>query len=35
MITVKNGVEEAGFAVGRDLELRVIKRGDSSEYVTV
>ncbi len=35
MITVKNAVEEAGFAVGRDLELRVIGRGDSSEYVTV
>ena len=35
MITVKNAVEEAGFAVGRDLELGVIKRGCSSEYVTV
>ena len=35
MITVKNAVEEAGFALGRDLELRVISRGCSSEYVTV
>lgn len=35
MITVRNALEEEGFIVGRDLELKVLDRDKSSEFVTI
>lgn len=35
MITVRNALEEEGFIVGRDLELKVLDRDKRSEFVTI
>ena len=35
LITVKNVLEEEGFAVGKDLELKVLDRDSRSAFVTV
>ena len=35
LITVKNALEEEGFIVGRDLELRVLDRDKRSDFVTI
>ena len=35
LITVRNLLEEEGFLVGRDLELRVLDRDKRSEFFTL
>ena len=35
LITVKNALEEEGFIVGRDLELKVLSRDERSGFITV